>query len=77
MFNSHKVILSWKITSLEGQFEVYFRVDRLLSRLQGMWSSSNAPSMIFKGRMTGTGIDWATREDRKIKSKEMPGVILR
>jgi len=29
-----------------------------------------------QGRMTGTGIDWATREDRKIKSKEMPGVIL-
>ena len=27
-------------------------------------------------RMTGTGMDWATREDRKVKSEEIPGVIL-
>ena len=30
-----------------------------------------------QARMTGTGMEWASIEDRKIKSKEIPGVILR
>ena len=58
--------LSSRQTPIKASGNVVFHVN-----------TSNAPSMIFKGRMTGTGIDWATREDRKIKSKEMPGVILR
>ena len=40
-------------------------------------NTSYTISVKLKGRMTGTGIDWSTREDRKIKSKEMPGVIMR